>query len=154
VLSFINEQAKNARVVLSVCTGALICGAAGLLKGRRATTHWASFDLLEYFGAIPTKARTVTDGSLITTAGVTAGIDAALQLAAQVCGEPVAQQIQLSIEYAPEPPFNSGTPETAPPAVLARVKSAYEAIQSQRRTSAEETAKRLGVVVHSQTSRI
>jgi len=154
VLSFVREQASNAKCILSVCTGALICGAAGLLKDRRATTHWASFDLLEYFGAIPIKARTVSDGNLITTAGVTAGIDAALQMAARFRGEELAQQIQLTIEYAPEPPFNSGTPETAPRNVHDAVKTAYEEIQSQRRATAERVAERLGVVINSSKARL
>jgi cyclohexyl-isocyanide hydratase len=118
MLAFIRKQAAKARIVFSVCTGALVCGAAGLLKGRRATTHWASFHLLEFFGAVPVNERVVTDGNLVTAAGVTAGIDGALTLAARLRGEFEAQRIQLQIQYAPEPPFNSGTPETAPAAVL------------------------------------
>ena len=118
VLAFIRRQAAGARIVFSVCTGALVCGAAGLLKGRRATTHWASLHLLEHFGAVPVNERVVTDGNLVSAAGVTAGIDGALTLAARLRGDFLAQKIQLQIQYAPEPPFNSGTPETAPPAVL------------------------------------
>jgi cyclohexyl-isocyanide hydratase len=117
-LAFIRKQAAGARIVFSVCTGALVCGAAGLLKGRRVTTHWASFHLLEHFGALPVNERVVTDGNLVSAAGVTAGIDGALTVAARLRGEFAAQRIQLQIQYAPEPPFNSGTPETAPAAVL------------------------------------
>lgn len=118
VLEYLRAQASSARFVTSVCTGALVLGAAGLLRGRRATTHWASHDLLSAFGAIPTKGRVVRDGNLITGGGVTAGIDFALTVAAEVAGQAVAQAIQLQIEYAPAPPFDAGSPETAPPDVL------------------------------------
>jgi cyclohexyl-isocyanide hydratase len=103
VLSFIRGQMESGRTVSSVCTGALICGAAGILRGRRATTHWTAFDLLRYFGAIPVDARVVLDGNLVSAAGVTAGIDGALRVAAMLRGDEVAQQIQLAMEYAPEP---------------------------------------------------
>ena len=99
VLSFIRDRAAKARYVYSVCTGALICGAAGLLKGVRSTTHWASFDLLKYFGAIPVDERVVLDGKHLSAAGVTAGIDGALRLAALLRGDRAAQEIQLGIEY-------------------------------------------------------
>ena len=119
VLSLIRRQAESGGYVYSVWpTGALLCGAAGILRGKRATTHWAAFGLLRYFGAIPTRARVVVDGNPISAAGVTAGIDGALIAAAMFRGDAVAQGIQLSIEYAPEPPFASGTPETAPAEVL------------------------------------
>ena len=124
VLSFIRDRAAKARYVYSVCTGALICGAAGLLKGVRSTTHWASFDLLKYFGAIPVDERVVLDGKHLSAAGVTAGIDGALKLAALLRGDRAAQEIQLGIEYAPEPPFDSGTPRTAPPEVLESARAA------------------------------
>ena len=97
VLCFLRNQAAGSKIVLSVCTGALLCGAAGLLKGRRATTHWASHGLLSLFGALPVDARVVEDGSLVTAAGVTSGIDAALRVAAMLRGDAVAQRIQLSI---------------------------------------------------------
>ncbi len=115
---FCAQQARGARFVTSVCTGALVLGAAGLLRGKRATTHWASHDLLSAFGAIPTRGRVVRDGNLITGGGVTAGIDFALTVVAEIAGADVAQGIQLQIEYAPAPPFDAGTPETAPPDVL------------------------------------
>jgi cyclohexyl-isocyanide hydratase len=122
VLAFLREQARITRFVTSVCTGALVLGAAGLLRGRRATTHWASHDLLSAFGAIPTKGRVVRDGNLITGGGVTAGIDFALTMVAEIAGSDVAQAIQLQIEHAPAPPFDAGTPETAPPHVLSVVR--------------------------------
>jgi cyclohexyl-isocyanide hydratase len=132
VLAFIRKQAAGAKIVFSVCTGALICGAAGLLKGRRATTHWASFHLLEHFGAVPVNERVVTDGNLVSAAGVTAGIDGALTLAARLRGEFEAQKIQLQIQYAPEPPFNSGTPETAPAGVLEAQRAALGGLLASR----------------------
>jgi cyclohexyl-isocyanide hydratase len=147
LLDWVRIQASEARYVFSVCTGALICGAAGLLKGRRATTHWSAFDLLPYFGAIPTKERVVIDGNLVCAAGVTAGIDGALRVAAELRGQEVAQLIQLQMEYAPEPPFNSGSPATAPAAILEQARLAVQAISDQRRSTAEETARRLGIVL-------
>jgi cyclohexyl-isocyanide hydratase len=114
VLSFIRTQAAHARCVFSVCTGALICGAAGLLQGVRATTHWAAFHLLEYYGAIPCDERVVVDGKYVSAAGVTTGLDGALRVVSLLCGDRVAQQIQLAMQYAPDPPFSSGSPNTAP----------------------------------------
>lgn len=143
VLSFVRDQAAGARLVLSVCTGALVCGAAGLLRGRRATTHWASFHLLELFGAIPVDQRVVVDGDLITTAGVTAGFDGALTAAALLRGERAAQEIQLALEYAPEPPFHSGTPATAPPDVLASAREALRGVTDERLAIARRVAGRL-----------
>jgi cyclohexyl-isocyanide hydratase len=122
VLAFLRQQAEHARYVTSVCTGALVLGAAGLLRGRRATTHWASLDLLAAFGAIPVAERVVRDGNLLTGGGVTAGIDFALTLAAELSGRPAAEAIQLGLEYAPAPPFAAGTPASADPAVLATVR--------------------------------
>jgi cyclohexyl-isocyanide hydratase len=118
-LAFIQRQAKDARFVTSVCTGALVLGAAGLLHGRRATTHWASQGLLQSLGAIAVHERVVRDGNLMTGGGITAGIDFALTLAAELFGELEAQATQLQLEYAPAPPFNSGHPSTAPAEVLA-----------------------------------
>jgi cyclohexyl-isocyanide hydratase len=147
VLGWIREQSAGVRCLFSVCTGALICGAAGLLKGRRATTHWASMHLLPFFGAIPADERVVSDGNIVCAAGVTAGIDGALRVAADLRGAKVAQAIQLSIVYAPEPPFNSGTPELAPPAVLDCVRRSYRAIAERREQTARRVAERLGIVV-------
>src|SRR6478672_8449376 len=117
----LRRLADGARYVTSVCTGSLALGAAGLLRGKRAACHWAWRDLLEAFGAIPDPARVVRDGNIVTGGGVTAGIDFALTLVAEIAGQDTAQMIQLGIEYAPAPPFDSGSPESAPPAILARV---------------------------------
>jgi len=147
VLSWIRKQAAGAHSVFSVCTGALICGAAGLLKGRRATTHWASFELLPFFGAIPVNERVVVDGNWIFAAGVTAGIDGALRLAAELRGEAAAQSIQLYMAYAPEPPFNAGTPETAPPAILEAARNSAREMTAKREATARRVAARIGVTV-------
>jgi cyclohexyl-isocyanide hydratase len=144
VLGWIRRQAAGARTMFSVCTGALLCGAAGLLRGRRATTHWAPFHLLPYFGAIPVNERVVVDGSWVFAAGVTAGIDGALRLAAELRGDEAAQAIQLHMVYAPEPPFNSGTPETAPPAILEQARRSVAGITEHREQTARRVAARLG----------
>jgi cyclohexyl-isocyanide hydratase len=147
VLAWIRRQAAGAHSVFSVCTGALLCGAAGLLKGRRATTHWASFHLLPFFGAIPVNERVVVDGNWVFAAGVTAGIDGALRLAAELRGDEAAQAIQLYMVYAPEPPFDSGTPETAPAAILAQARDSVRGITAQREQTARRVAVRLGIDV-------
>lgn len=131
-LAFVQRQAQSARYVSSVCTGALVLGAAGLLRGRRATTHWAFHALLEPFGAIAVKARVVRDGSLITGGGITAGIDFALTLAAELIGDEAAQALQLELEYAPAPPFDAGSPDSAPPAVVERVRQLNAASLARR----------------------
>ncbi|MGB8278671.1 MAG: DJ-1/PfpI family protein [Methylovirgula sp.] len=118
-IAFVSSQAQGARYVASVCTGALLLGAAGLLGGRRATTHWNARDFLPHFGAILTEARVVQDGNLITAGGVTAGIDFGLAIVAELAGREEAETIQLGLEYRPEPPFDAGTPETASASVLA-----------------------------------
>jgi len=128
----------------------LLCGAAGLLKGRRATTHWASFHLLPYFGAIPVNERVVVDGSWVFAAGVTAGIDGALRLAAELRGEEAAQIIQLHMAYAPEPPFNSGTPETAPPPILERARQSVASLTAKREATARRIAAKLGIATAAQ----
>jgi cyclohexyl-isocyanide hydratase len=145
VLAWNQKQAAGSRYILSVCTGALLYGAAGLLKGRRATTHWSALHLLPFFGAIPVNERVVVDTKYVFAAGVTAGIDGALRLAAELRGDEVAQAIQLDLVYAPEPPFNSGTPERAPPAVLARARQSYREITAQREETARRVAARLGI---------
>jgi cyclohexyl-isocyanide hydratase len=147
VLDWIRRQASGACAIFSVCTGALICGAAGLLKGRRATTHWASFHLLPYFGAIPVNERVVVDGGWVFAAGVTAGIDGALRLAAELRGDEAAQAIQLHMVYAPEPPFDSGTPETAPSPILEEVRRSVRTITVQREQTARRIAAKLGITV-------
>ncbi|HEV3045057.1 MAG TPA: DJ-1/PfpI family protein [Roseiarcus sp.] len=144
-LAFLRRQAAGARFVTSVCTGALVLGAAGLLRGRRATTHWASHDLLAAFGAVPVEARVVRDGAVMTGGGVTAGIDFALTLLAEVAGREIAEAIQLNIEYAPAPPFSAGRPETAPPEVVASVRSRGAKGRAERERLVAEAADKLGV---------
>jgi cyclohexyl-isocyanide hydratase len=147
VLAWIRQQAAGACSIFSVCTGALLCGAAGLLKGRRATTHWASFHLLPYFGAIPINERVVIDGAWVFAAGVTAGIDGALRVAAELRGDEAAQAIQLHMVYAPEPPFESGTPETAPASIVSEARRSLQAITARREETARRIAVRLGVTI-------
>jgi len=146
VIAWIQSQAAGARAIFSVCTGALLCGAAGLLKGRRATTHWSALHLLPYFGAIPVNERVVMDGNYVFAAGVTAGIDGALRLAAELRGDEAAQAIQLDMVYAPEPPFNSGTPESAPPSIVERARQSYREITARRVETARRVAARLGIL--------
>ncbi|GLU33648.1 DJ-1/PfpI family protein [Trinickia caryophylli] len=122
-LAFVRRQAAGARYVTSVCTGSLLLGAAGLLQGRKATTHWGFHALLEPLGAQPVHARVVRDGNLFTGGGVTAGIDFALTIAAEVAGADEAQAIQLELEYAPAPPFDAGSPDTAPRAIVERARA-------------------------------
>jgi cyclohexyl-isocyanide hydratase len=136
----VKRLAKHARYLTSVCTGSLILGAAGLLQGKRAACHWAWRDLLALFGAIVEPDRIVRDGNIVTGGGVTAGIDFALALAAELAGVDEAQMIQLSIEYAPAPPFTAGRPETAPPDVLARFRQRIEPILAKRHADASRAA--------------
>ncbi|WP_426119899.1 DJ-1/PfpI family protein [Pseudomonas sp. DSP3-2-2] len=139
-LAFIKSQGTTVKYLTSVCTGALVLGAAGLLQGKRATTHWASHDLLEAFGAIAVHERVVRDGNLMTGGGVTAGIDFALTLASELFDELHAQTVQLQLEYAPAPPFNAGHPDTAPAEVLARAQERGEQAMAQRRAVVERVA--------------
>lgn len=120
-LQFLRDQAGAAQYLTSVCTGSLALGAAGLLEGKRATTHWAYTSLLEKFGATYEKARVVQDGNLFTAGGVTSGIDFALTVVAEIAGQQLAKSIQLGLEYDPHPPFNSGHPDVADPELLARL---------------------------------
>jgi cyclohexyl-isocyanide hydratase len=143
VLCFLRNQAAGSKIVLSVCTGALLCGAAGLLKGRRATTHWASHGLLSLFGALPVDARVVEDGSLVTAAGVTSGIDAALRVAAMLRGDAVAQRIQLYMQYAPKPPFDSGSPESAPAAIVEASRASMSELLKARAEIAKRAAAKI-----------
>ncbi len=142
-LAEVRRLALGARYVTSVCTGSLLLGAAGLLDGRRAACHWGWRELLTSFGAIPDPARVVRDGNVFTGGGVTAGIDFALTLAAEIAGEETARLIQLVNEYAPDPPFDSGRPETASPQLVAAVRARGEAAGVMRRETADRAAARL-----------
>jgi len=139
----VRRLCAEARYLTSVCTGSLILGAAGLLKGRRAACHWAWRSMLPLFGAIPDEARVVRDGNIFTGGGVTAGIDFALAVAAELAGADVAQTIQLMLEYAPAPPFNAGRPETAPAEILARARSLMEPQAAARLAAVQAAAARL-----------
>lgn len=139
-IDFVRRQAGGARYVTSVCTGAFILGVAGLLKGRRATTHWAFTGLLPMVGAIHEKARVVKDGNVITAGGVTSGIDFGLSVAAEVAGEAVARSIQLGVEYDPAPPFDSGHPDRAPDDVKALVADRYDRARSAFRAGLDRVA--------------
>ncbi|KVC60126.1 dimethylglycine dehydrogenase [Burkholderia ubonensis] len=137
-IDFVRERSATARYVTSVCTGALLLGAAGLLRGRRATTHWAFHALLEPLGAVPVRERVVRDGNLITGGGVTAGIDFALTIAAELAGDEEAQAIQLELEYAPAPPFDAGSPDTAPAGVVTLVRERSAANLARRQQAIEQ----------------
>lgn len=141
VLEFLRRQARDARYVTSVCTGALVLGAAGLLKGYRATTHWLSLELLPEFGATALPDRVVTDRNRITGGGVTAGIDFALAVAAEVAGADKAKSIQLLIEYNPAPPFGCGHPDTADAGIVGGVRGMMAPLQAQRLALAKRAAK-------------
>jgi cyclohexyl-isocyanide hydratase len=132
VLEFLRRQAAQAKYVTSICTGALALGAAGLLSGYRATTHWLSLPLLELYGATAVDQRVVVDRNRVTCGGCTAGLDFGLRLAAMLRGEAIAQQIQLQLEYSPAPPFQSGSPATAPKDVVETVRRAAEPFQRER----------------------
>ena len=136
VLGLIREHVQSGKLLFSVCTGALLCGAAGVLVGRQVTTHWSSRHLMRYYGAALVDARVAVDGNLISASGVTAGLDAALALVSLLRGDAAAQEIQLAIEYAPNPIFHSGTPESAPAEVLERFQKKYEPIGREREAKA------------------
>jgi cyclohexyl-isocyanide hydratase len=144
-LAWVARQAGDATHVLSVCTGALILGAADLLRGRRVTTHWAVRHLLPLFGAVAVDERIVVDGKLTSTAGVSAGLDGALSVAAAIRGEEAAQAIRLFLEYAPQPPFDSGTPAKAPSAVVEDVRRRTQSITARREATARRIAAKLGI---------
>ncbi len=144
-LSFLRRQAAAAKYITSVCTGSLVLGAAGLLKGRRATSHWAAIEHLRPLGAIPVSEKIVVDGNIVTGAGVTSGIDFALKLAAILESEEVAREIQLQIEYDPAPPFDSGSPTTAARAVVEKVKARLAPLNAAREATAARVGKKLGV---------
>ena len=132
VLDFLRRQASGARYITSVCTGSLVLGAAGLLRGRRATTHWMSLPMLAAFGCEPVAERVVVDGNVITGGGVTAGIDFALTVAGELLGAEAAERIQLGMEYDPHPPFDAGSPERAGASVVEAVREAAAARQTER----------------------
>jgi transcriptional regulator GlxA family with amidase domain len=127
MLEWLREADETSAWTTSVCTGSLVLAAAGLLQGKRATTHWLAFDELERLGAVPVHERVVFDGKFVTAAGVSAGIDMALTFAATLAGDAVAQAIQLGMEYDPQPPFDAGSPEKAPAAIVEalRARSRY-----------------------------
>ena len=139
-IEFVRQQAGAAKYVTSVCTGAFVLGVAGLLKGRRATTHWAYTGLLPLVGATHEKARVVKDGNVITGGGVTAGIDFGLSVVAEIAGETVARKIQLGIEYDPAPPFDSGHPDKAPTLKSELLSARYDGFISTYRKRIEQAA--------------
>jgi cyclohexyl-isocyanide hydratase len=143
ILEFLREQAEGARYITSVCTGALLLGAAGLLQGYRAATHWLAMDLLPILGAEPVHERVVVDRNRITGGGVTAGIDFGLVVAAELCGRNVAERIQLTMEYNPAPPFTSGSPASAALALVEDARAAASRNREQRRQIAQRAAARL-----------
>jgi cyclohexyl-isocyanide hydratase len=142
-LPHVRRLAEGARYITSVCTGSLILGAAGLLKGRRAACHWQWRHLLPLYGAIPDGGRVVRDGNIFTGGGVTAGIDFALTLVTEIVGESFAKSLQLGLEYAPAPPFDSGTPDTAPPEILGAVNARVAPLMAGRIEQAKQAAARL-----------
>lgn len=144
VLDFLRRQAEGATYVTSVCTGALVLGAAGLLKGYRATTHWNALGTLPLLGAEVVRERVVIDRNRITGGGVTAGIDLGLTVVAEMFGRPVAEFVQLRLEYNPAPPFDAGSPETAPADVVASTRERMDAARLKRMEIAGRVAERLG----------
>src|ERR1700731_498708 len=143
MLDFLRQQAKGAKYITSVCTGSLVLGAAGLLRGYRATTHWTAMENLAPFGATPTRTRVCVDRNRVTGGGVTAGIDFALTLVSIMVDRPTAEAIQLRLEYNPAPPFNSGSPDTAPPEILALVREKIAPAQARRSEAIGRAAARL-----------
>jgi cyclohexyl-isocyanide hydratase len=142
-LDFVRRQAASAKFVTSVCTGSLVLGAAGLLKGYNAATHWSAMEMLALFGATPTKTRVCIDRNRVTGGGVTAGIDFALKLVSLLVDRTTAEAIQLRLEYNPAPPFNAGSPDTAPAEVLALMKERVAPSQARRLDAARRAAERI-----------
>jgi cyclohexyl-isocyanide hydratase len=139
-LSEVRRLAASAQYVTSVCTGSLLLAAAGLLTRKRAACHWAWRDSLPAFGAIPDPARVVRDGNIITGGGVTAGIDMALTVLAEIAGADYAQTVQLGIEYAPMPPFDSGRPERARPEIVAAARKRSDSVRAERDAAVRRAA--------------
>jgi cyclohexyl-isocyanide hydratase len=142
-LSYIKHASHEAKYITSVCTGALVLGAAGLLKGRKATTHWMAREFLASFGATPVVDRVVVDGPIITGGGVTAGIDFALELAMRIAGRATAEQIQLSLEYNPQPPLDAGSPERAGEDIVMAVRSYSSEMVHERACAVAKATARL-----------
>jgi cyclohexyl-isocyanide hydratase len=142
-LEFLRAQAAGATWVMSVCTGSLVLGAAGLLGGKRATCHWLSLPLLAAFGAEPVAERVVFDGALLSTAGVSAGIDGALALVDRIAGRETAETIQLSIEYDPQPLYSAGSPASAPAAITDRIRGFAAPMLAEREAGVRAAAARL-----------
>ena len=149
MLDFLRRQAEGAKYVTSVCTGSLVLGAAGLLKGYRATTHWSAMDCLAPFGATPTNARVCVDRNRVTGGGVTAGIDFALTLVSEMIDRRTAEAIQLRLEYNPAPPFQAGLPETAPAEILALMRDRIAPHKQRRVAAVERAAARLAQGMYS-----
>jgi cyclohexyl-isocyanide hydratase len=143
VLSFLRQTAETSRYITSVCTGSLLLGAAGLLEGYRATTHWMAMDDLSVLGAIAVRERVVCDRNRITGAGVTAGIDLALTVIAQLWGEPLARTVQLALEYDPQPPFTAGSPRTALPQEVQKLQDRARPFMERRLAASKAAAARL-----------
>jgi len=144
VLDFLRSQAAGARYVTSVCTGSLVLAAAGLLEGYRAATHWSAIEALPILGATVSRERVCIDRNRITGGGITAGIDLGLTVVAELVDQPTAEAIQLRLEYNPAPPFNAGSPETAPPEILALLQGRMKGAQQHRLELARAAAARLG----------
>lgn len=144
ILEFLRTQAAGARFITSVCTGSTVLAAAGLLNGYRASTHWSAVEALSLLGATPSRERVCIDRNRITGGGVTAGIDMALTMAAQLTNRSTAEAIQLGIEYNPVPPFDAGSPETAPADVLAGMQQRMAPSAARRIEVAKRAAARLG----------
>ena len=141
-LQFLRDISPSCRLITSVCTGSLVLGAAGLLTGYRATCHWSSLDQLSLLGAHPVNERVVRDRNRITGAGVTSGIDFGLTVVAELAGAEVAQGIQLQLEYDPQPPFQAGSPKTAPAKLVATTREKIAPFIARRRAATERVAER------------
>jgi cyclohexyl-isocyanide hydratase len=142
-LAQLRRLGAQAQFITSVCTGSLLLAAAGLLRGKKAACHWASRELLSVFAVMPDPARVVRDGNVITGGGVTAGIDMALTVMAEIAGIDYAQTVQLALEYAPEPPFDSGRPERARPEIVAAAQKRFDVIRAERAAAVHRAAESL-----------